>query len=89
MPSSEVVEKIVQNRDRVVCVRSAATVTEASRKMRDHDVGSQVVMDDAGQVAGQGHMGNSEPTPIGSIPKTQLRVLAEVIHLFPANWDRL
>lgn len=52
MPSSEMVEKIVQNRNRVVCVRGAATVTEASRRMRDHHIGSLVVTDDAGNIAG-------------------------------------
>jgi CBS domain-containing protein len=52
MSGLEVVEKIVQNRDHVICTSTAATVVEAARKMREHDIGSLVVVDCAGKVAG-------------------------------------
>jgi CBS domain-containing protein len=52
MSASDVVEKIVQNRNHVVCILEATTVAQAAQTMRDHRIGSLVVVDEAGKLAG-------------------------------------
>jgi CBS domain-containing protein len=52
MVGSEVVKRIVQNLNRVVSIGTAETVAEACRKMREHDIGSLVVLDGEGKVTG-------------------------------------
>jgi CBS domain-containing protein len=52
MVASEVVKKIVRNLNGVVCISTGGTVADAARKMREHDIGSLVVVDGAGNVTG-------------------------------------